>query len=178
MEESNTTQEQQPIGDSSISATLASDAPASDAPASDAPAALTPEQLKKEQIRKYYMELQKQNYEKCIEVVMNQTTYTREEAIAGLQKHKGNVMHVVKEFLGVPEKNEHQHGSGSGSGGSLNQKRYGVIRDFMDKAAIGYMKAQERNKIVNQMLEKQKKMREESLQTNTNTIVSSTEPSS
>ena len=165
MEESNTIQEQQPVEHSSSSATLAS----------AAPAALTPEQLKKEQIRKYYMELQKQNYEKCIEVVMSQTTYTREEAIAGLQKHKGNVMHVVKEFLGVPEKNEHEK-----NGGSLNQKRYGVIRDFMDKAAIGYMKSQERNKIVNEMLEKQKKAREEAAasNTNTNTIVSSTEPSS
>jgi NACalpha-BTF3-like transcription factor len=166
MEESNTIQEQQPTGDSSSSASAASTASA-------APAALTPEQLKKEQIRKYYMELQKQNYEKCIEVVMNQTTYTREEAIASLQKHKGNVMHVVKEFLGVPEKNEHEK-----SGGSLNQKRYGVIRDFMDKAAIGYMKAQERNKVVNEMLEKQKKAREEAAASNTNRIVSSTEPSS
>ena len=118
------------------------------------------------------MELQKQNYEKCIEVVMGQTTYSREEAIAGLEKHKGNVMLVVKEFLGIPDKNEPES-----SGGSLNQKRYGVIRDFMDKAASSYIKTQERNKIMNQMLERQKKLREESLQANANTIVSSSEPS-
>ena len=109
---------------------------------------------------------------------MNQTTYTREEAIAGLEKYKGNVILVVKEFLGVPEKNatnsSNSEGSG-GSGGSLNQKRYGVIRDFMDKAAVSYIKAQERNKIVNQMLERQKKLREESLQANANTIISSAE---
>jgi hypothetical protein len=140
----------------------------------------TPEELKKEKMRKYYIELQKQNYEKCIEVVMGQTTYLREEAIASLEKHKGNVMLVVKEFLGVPEKNEPESG---GSGGSLNQKRYGVIRNFMDKAAASYIKTQERNKIMNQMLERQKKLREESASanantnTNTNTIVSSTEPS-
>lgn len=130
----------------------------------------TPEELKREQQRKYYMELQKKTYERYIEVVMNQTTYTREEAIAGLQKHKGNVMLVVKEFLGIPEKSEPEK-----SGGSLNQKRYGVIRDFMDKAATSYIKAQERNKIVNEILEKQKKMREESLKSDTNTIVSSTQ---
>jgi hypothetical protein len=126
------------------------------------------------------MELQKQNYEKCIEVVMGQTTYSREEAIAGLQKHKGNVMLVVKEFLGVPEKTETES-----NGSSLNQKRYGVIRDFMDKAASTYIKTQERNKIVNQMLERQKKLREESANANANasanasanTIVSSAEPS-
>jgi hypothetical protein len=137
----------------------------------------TPEELKREEMRRYYTELQKQNYEKCIEVVMNQTTYTREEAITSLQKHKGNVVFVIKEFLGVPEKNEPES-----SGGSLNQKRYGVIRNFMDKAATSYIKTQERNKIMNQILERQKKLREESLSlqqnVNANTIVSNTEPSS
>ena len=159
MEESNTIQEQ-PTGDASVS--VSEPAPA-------------PEELKREQMQKYYMELQKQNYEKCIEVVMGQTTYSREEAIAGLQKYKGNVMLVVKEFLGIPDKNE----SETSSGGSLNQKRYGVIRDFMDKAAINYTKTQERNKIMNQMLERQKKIREESASASAtaNTIVSSAEPS-
>ena len=101
---------------------------------------------------------------------MGQTTYSREEAISGLEKHKGNVILVVKEFLGIPHKNEPES-----STGSLNQKRYGVIRNFMDKAATSYIKTQERNKIVNQMLERQKKLREETLQSNT--IVSSEEPS-
>jgi hypothetical protein len=161
MEESNTIQEQ-PTGDASVSVSAPEPAP-------------TPEELKREQMQKYYMELQKQNYEKCIEVVMGQTTYSREEAIAGLQKYKGNVMLVVKEFLGIPDKNE----SETSSGGSLNQKRYGVIRDFMDKAAINYTKTQERNKIMNQMLERQKKIREESASASAtaNTIVSSAEPS-
>lgn len=157
MEESNTIQEQ-PTSDASVSALDPLPTP-------------TPEELKKEQMQKYYMELQKQNYEKCIEVVMGQTTYSREEAIAGLQKYKGNVMLVVKEFLGIPDKND----SETSSGGSLNQKRYGVIRDFMDKAAINYTKTQERNKIMNQMLERQKKLREESA--SANTIVSSVQPS-
>lgn len=163
MEESNTTQEH-PVGDVPVPVPVPASTP-------------TPEELKREQARKYYMELHKQHYEKSIEVVMNQTTYTREEAIAGLEKYKGNVILVVKEFLGVPEKNATNSGNSEvgGSGGSLNQKRYGVIRDFMDKAAVSYIKAQERNKIVNQMLERQKKLREESLQANANTIVSSTE---
>jgi hypothetical protein len=158
MEESTTIQEQ-PTGDASVSVSVSAPTP-------------TPEQIKREQIRKYYIELQKQNYEKCIEVVMGQTTYSREEAISGLQKHKGNVMLVVKEFLGIPDKNEPES-----SGGSLNQKRYGVIRDFMDKAASSYIKTQERNKLMNQMLERQKKLREESITANANTIVSSSEPS-
>ena len=157
MEESTTIQEQ-PTGDASVSVSAPTP---------------TPEQLKREQIRKYYVELQKQNYEKCIEVVMSQTTYSREEAIAGLEKYKGNVMLVLKEFLGIPDKNNTE----TSSGGSLNQKRYGVIRDFMDKAASSYIKTQERNKIMNQMLERQKKLREESATASANTIVSSTEPS-
>ena len=168
MEESNAIHEQpQPQPTSDVHAPASTPTP-------------TPEQLKKEQIRKYYIELQKQNYENSIEVVMGQTTYLREEAIASLEKHKGNVMLVVKEFLGIPEKNESESG---GSGGSLNQKRYGVIRNFMDKAAASYIKTQERNKIMNQMLERQNKLREESATATatatatTNTIVSSTEPS-
>ena len=95
MEESTTIQEQ-PTSDASVSAVPA--------PAPAPAPTPTPEEVKREQMQKYYTELQKQNYEKCIQVVMGQTTYSREEAIAGLQKHKGNVMLVVKEFLGVPEK--------------------------------------------------------------------------
>jgi len=161
MEESNTIQEQM-IGNASVSTSEPTPTP------THTPTP-TPEELKREQIRKYYMELQKQNYTKCIEVVMNQTTYSREEAIAGLEKYKGNVVLVVKEFLGIPDKTEPES-----SGGSLNQKRYGVIRNFMDKAASSYIKTQERNKIMNQIMERQKKLREESLQANT--IVSSAEP--
>jgi NACalpha-BTF3-like transcription factor len=169
MEESNTIQEEQPQPQPQ---------PTSDvhAPASTPTPTPTPEEIKREQMRKYYIELQKQNYEKSIEVVMGQTTYLREEAIASLEKHKGNVMLAVKEFLGVPEKNESESG---GSGGSLNQKRYGVIRNFMDKAAASYIKTQERNKIMNQMLERQKKLREESASATAtaNTIASLAGPS-
>ena len=153
MEESTTIQEQ-PTSDASVSAVTA--------PAPAPAPTPTPEELKRDQMRRHYIELQKQNYEKCIEVVMNQTTYTREEAITCLQKHKGNVMLVVKEFLGIPEKNEPES-----IRGSLNQKRYGVIRNFMDKAATSYIKTQERNKIVNEILENQKRAREEPVLANT-----------
>ena len=68
MEESTTIQEQ-PTGDASVSVSAPAPAPAPTP---------TPEELKREQMRKYYLELQKQNYEKCIQVVMCQTTYSRE----------------------------------------------------------------------------------------------------
>jgi hypothetical protein len=35
-------------------------------------------------IKQYYINLQKQKYERFIEITMNQTTYTRDEAIASL----------------------------------------------------------------------------------------------
>ena len=169
MEESNTIHEEQPQPTSDVHAPASTPTPI--------PIPIpTPEEIKREQMRKYYIELQKQNYEKSIEVVMGQTTYLREEAIASLEKHKGNVMLAVKEFLGIPEKNESESG---GSGGSLNQKRYGVIRNFMDKAAASYIKTQERNKIMNQMLDRQKKLHEESATATAtaNTIVSLAGPS-
>ena len=175
MEESNAIQEEQP--QPQPTSDVHAPAPASTPTPTPIPTPIpTPEEIKREQMRKYYIELQKQNYEKSIEVVMGQTTYLREEALASLEQHKGNVMLAVKEFLGIPEKNESESG---GSGGSLNQKRYGVIRNFMDKAAASYIKTQERNKIMNQMLERQKKLREESaIATATaNTIASLAGPS-
>ena len=35
-------------------------------------------------IKQYYINLQKQKYERFIEIIMNQTTYTKEEAICSL----------------------------------------------------------------------------------------------
>ena len=55
-------------------------------------------------IKEYYINLQKQKYERFIEITMNQTTYTRDEAIASLEKHKGDITLVIKEFLGVVDK--------------------------------------------------------------------------
>ena len=63
-------------------------------------------EVKKQQdlIKQYYINLQKQKYERFIVIVMNQTTYTREEAIAGLEKHKGDITLVIKEFFGAVDK--------------------------------------------------------------------------
>ena len=63
-------------------------------------------EVKKQQdlIKQYYINLQKQKYERFIVIVMNKTTYTREEAIAGLEKHKGDITLVIKEFLGAVDK--------------------------------------------------------------------------
>jgi len=109
-------------------------------------------------IKDYYINLQKQKCERFIEIVMNQTTYTREEAVASLEKHKGDITLVIKEFLGVVDKTE-KHVKEQNSK-SLHQKRYDVIRECMDNASIHYMKKQEQEKRYNEFLERQKKAKE------------------
>jgi translation initiation factor 2 beta subunit (eIF-2beta)/eIF-5 len=43
---------------------------------------------------------------------------------------------------------------------SLHQKRYDVIREYMDNASTNFMKQQERTKRYNEFLERQKKAQE------------------
>ena len=117
-------------------------------------------EVKKQQdlIKNYYINLQKQKCERFIEIIMNQTTYTRDEAIAGLEKHKGDITLVIKEFLGAVDKTcEHAKEQNSKS---LHQKRYDVIREYMDNASIHFMKKQEQEKRYNEFLERQKKAKE------------------
>ena len=109
-------------------------------------------------IKEYYINLQKQKYERFIEITMNQTTYTRDEAIASLEKHKGDITLVIKEFLGVVDKSEEREKERNSK--SLHQKRYGVIREYMDNASINFMKKQEQAKRYNEFLERQKKAKE------------------
>jgi hypothetical protein len=109
-------------------------------------------------IKQYYINLQKQKYERFIEITMNQTTYTRDEAIASLEKHKGDITLVIKEFLGVVDKSEEREKEKNSN--SRHQKRYGVIREYMDNASINFMKKQEQEKRYNEFLERQKKAKE------------------
>jgi hypothetical protein len=119
-------------------------------------------EVKKQQdlIKEYYINLQKQKYERFIEIIMNQTTYTREEAIAGLEKHKGDITLVIKEFLGAADKTAEQLKEQNSK--SLHQKRYGVIREYMDNASTQFMKKQEQEKRYKEFLERQKNAKEAS----------------
>jgi hypothetical protein len=113
-------------------------------------------------IREHYQNLQKHKYERFIEITMNQTTYTREEAIAGLEKHKGDITLVIKEFLGIPDKREEREKERNSK--SLNQKRYNVIRECMDGAAKNFAIKQEQAKKYNEMIERrQHKLNEEAV---------------
>ena len=111
-------------------------------------------------IKDYYINLQKQKYERFIEIVMNQTTYTREEAVAGLEKHKGDITLVIKEFLGAVDNSDVRIKEQNSK--SLHQKRYNIISEYMDNASIHFMKKQEQEKRYNEFLERQKKAKEAS----------------
>lgn len=113
-------------------------------------------------INEYYQKLQKHKYERFIEITMNQTTYTRDEAIVSLEKHKGDITLVIKEFLGVVDKKGEREKEQNSK--SLHQKRYGVIREYMDNASNNYTKKQEQTKIYNDFLEKQQKAKESQAQ--------------
>ena len=110
-------------------------------------------------IREYYQNLQKYKYERFIEITMNQTTYTREEAIASLEKHKGDITLVIKEFLGVTDKTEEREKEKNSK--SLNQKRYGVIRECMDNASKDFEKKQQQAKMYNEYMERRRQMSNE-----------------
>lgn len=111
-------------------------------------------------IKDYYINLQKQKYERFIEIVMNQTTYTREEAVAGLEKHKGDITLVIKEFLGAVDNSDVRIKEQNSK--SLHQKRYSIIREYMDNASIHFMKKQEQEKRYKEFLERQKNAKEAS----------------
>lgn len=120
----------------------------------------SPPKTQQDLIREYYQNLQKHKYERFIQITMNQTTYTREEAIESLEKHKGDITLVIKEFLGVPDKREEREKEQNSK--SLNQKRYGIIRECMDTAAKNFAIKQEQAKRYNEMMERrQQKLNEE-----------------
>jgi hypothetical protein len=120
----------------------------------------SPPKTQQDLIREYYQNLQKHKYERFIEITMNQTTYTREEAIASLEKHKGDITLVIKEFLGIPDKREEREKELNSK--SLNQKRYNVIRECMDGAAKNFAIKQEQAKRYNEMMERrQQKLNQE-----------------
>ena len=123
---------------------------------------ITQPKTQQDLIREYYQNLQKHKYERFIEITMNQTTYTREEAIASLEKHKGDITLVIKEFLGVTDKREEREKEQNSK--SLNQKRYSVIRECMDTAAKNFAIKQEQAKRYNEMMERrQQKINEEAV---------------
>ena len=61
-----------------------------------------------------------------IDILMKQTTYTREECIEKLKNHNNNILKCLKEYNGIVEKKDNECNTS-------NQERYRLIRNLMDK---------------------------------------------
>jgi len=82
-----------------------------------------------------------------IEIVMRQTTYTREEAIEKLKKFKGEPVDVIREFMGIEVKPKN-------TPKTTNQMIFSEIRNFMDDVNKGYNERKTRNEKINKLRQK------------------------
>lgn len=82
-----------------------------------------------------------------IEVVMRQTTYTREEAIEKLKKFKGEPVDVIREFMGIEVKTKN-------TPSTTNQMIFSEIRNFMDDVNKGYNQRKQRSERINEIRQK------------------------
>lgn len=82
-----------------------------------------------------------------IEVVMRQTTYTREEAIEKLKKFKGEPVDVIREFMGIEVKTKN-------TSSTTNQMIFSEIRNFMDDVNKGYNQRKQRSERINEIRQK------------------------
>ena len=82
-----------------------------------------------------------------IELVMRQTTYTREEAFEKLKKYKGEPVDVIREFMGIKVISNKKPTT-------TNQMIFSEIRNFMDDVNKGYNKRKERSEQIKKIQER------------------------
>jgi hypothetical protein len=66
-----------------------------------------------------------------VNLIMRQTTYTREETLAKLEAHNNDMFKVLREFMRIPEKQPVPTGS-------LNQTIYKEIRKTLGSVPIDF----------------------------------------
>jgi hypothetical protein len=66
-----------------------------------------------------------------INIIMRQTTYSREETVAKLAAHNNDMFKVLRDFMRIPEKK-------TVSTGSLNQTIYKEIRNTLGSVPIDF----------------------------------------
>lgn len=82
-----------------------------------------------------------------IELVMRQTTYTREESIEKLKKFKGEPINVIRDFMDIEIKKK-------STPTTTNQKIFHEIRNFMDDVNKGYKERKETSEKIKRIQEK------------------------
>ena len=71
------------------------------------------------------------NNEELVEIVLRQTTLSRDEVIEKLEKNENNYVKVIEEFMGI-NKNKQKNNI------TVNQQIYKEIRSVMDGAANNF----------------------------------------
>jgi len=71
--------------------------------------------------------------EEEIEIVLRQTTLSRDEVIERLKKNNNNYLNVIENFMGI-DKNKKKNNSAI----TVNQQIYKEIRTVMDTAASNF----------------------------------------
>ena len=66
-----------------------------------------------------------------INIIMRQTTYSREETVAKLETHNNDMFKVLRDFMRIPEKKPVQTGT-------LNQTIYKEIRNTLGSVPIDF----------------------------------------
>jgi hypothetical protein len=74
---------------------------------------------------------QHEDADNMINIIMRQTTYSREEAVAKLETHNNDMFKVLRDFMRIPEKNPVPTGS-------LNQTIYKEIRNTLGSVPIDF----------------------------------------
>ena len=82
--------------------------------------------------------------EHCVDLVVRQTNYTKEEAITELIKYKYNYLQLLKDYMGIKPKKEKQ-------AATSNQERYRLIRQTMDQVEENYAKKKKQKELMEKL---------------------------
>jgi hypothetical protein len=87
------------------------------------------------------MEIQEESKEYKIQLILRQTDYTEEEALAKLLECNEDAMLVIKKFLGIPDKKQTQVSS-------VNQEIYKQLRYKLDSSMREYQSKKDSEKTI------------------------------
>jgi hypothetical protein len=82
--------------------------------------------------------MESQRIEDKVQMILRQTNYTEQEALAKLNECSNEPLLVIKQFLGIPEKNTPQISS-------VNQEIYKQLRHKLDSSMREYKTKTETN---------------------------------
>ena len=104
-------------------------------------------------LRQKYIQQREENINRIkvesVNMICRQTDYSEDEAREKLEKNNYNYQLVLNEYFGIKESPKKEK--------TTNQQIYGEIRNLMDTGARKFRQEQERAKVYQEYIEKQKK---------------------